>query len=246
MTTATCFSFMTIWEQLGGGIARCLTVWAIAEAERKMAAANAPIGVAKAAFFPGLTLTGDAGYTSFNAGNLLNWESQLFQIGPTMTLPVLNGGRLKAGLQEARANYQATCAGYQQQVLIAFKDVSDSLVELKSYGEQVASETEAVTAADRAAVLSQARYKRGLINYLDVLDSERTQLQTQFQIIQLRALQLVSTVDLVKTLGGGFESDAVVRVKSDPNNTRIKLASFRKQKQNKSEINLSHLKQYGL
>jgi multidrug efflux system outer membrane protein len=114
---------------------------------------------------------------------------------------------------------------YQQQVLIAFKDVSDSLVDLKSYGEQVASETEAVTAADRAAVLSQVRYKRGLINYLDVLDSERTQLQTQFQIIQLRALQLVSTVHLVKALGGGFESDAVVRVKPDPNNTRIKLAS---------------------
>jgi Outer membrane efflux protein len=131
MTTATGFSFMRIWEQLGGGIARCLTVWAIAEAKRKMAAANAQIGVAKAAFFPALTLTGDADYSSFNAGNLLNWESQLFQIGPTMILPVLNGGRLKAGLKEARANYQATCAGYQQQVLIAFKDVSVSQTKTK-------------------------------------------------------------------------------------------------------------------
>jgi multidrug efflux system outer membrane protein len=202
----------------------------VAEAERKMAAANAQIGVARAAFFPALTLTGTAGYSSFNAGNLLNWESQLFQIGPAMTLPILNGGRLKAGLKEARANYQATCAEYQQQVLIAFKDVSDSLVDLDSYGAQVVSETEAVNAANRAADLSGERYKRGLINYLDVLDSERTQLQTQFQIIQIRSLQLISTVHLVKALGGGFERNALnARTVSQDMGTNLISASQPKQ-----------------
>ena len=147
-----------------------------------------------------------------------------------MTLPILNGGRLKAGLKEARANYQATCAEYQQQVLIAFKDVSDSLVDLDSYGAQVVSETEAVNAANRAADLSGERYKRGLINYLDVLDSERTQLQTQFQIIQIRSLQLISTVHLVKALGGGFERNALhARTVSQDMGTNLISASQPKQ-----------------
>jgi multidrug efflux system outer membrane protein len=178
----------------------------VAEAERKMAAANAQIGVARAAFFPAVTLTGDAGYSSFHVSTLLDWESQLFQIGPAVTFPVLNGGRLKAGLNEARASYRATCASYRQQVLVAFKDVSDSLVDLDSYGQQVVSETAAVAAADKAAAVSSERYRQGLSNFLDVLDAERTQLQTQSQVIQLRALQLVSTVHLIKALGGGFES----------------------------------------
>jgi multidrug efflux system outer membrane protein len=181
----------------------------VAEAERKMAAANAQIGVAKAAFFPAVTLTGDAGYSSFHVLTLLNWESRLFQIGPAMTMPILNGGRLKAGVNQARAAYAAAAAAYQQQVLVAFRDVSDSLVDIHSYDLQTASENDAVAAADHAARLSQERYKGGLINYLDVLDSERTQLQTQFQAIQIRALQLVSTVHLIKALGGGFESSAL-------------------------------------
>jgi multidrug efflux system outer membrane protein len=178
----------------------------VASAERRMAAANAQIGVAKAAFFPSITLTGDAGYSSFHATSLLNWESRLFQVGPAMTVPILNGSRLKADLKGARAGYQAACAGYQQQVLVAFKDVSDSLVDVDNYRSQLASENDAVTAADDAAKLSRERYLRGLVNYLDVLDAERTQLQTQFQLTQIQALQLVSTVHLVKALGGGFDA----------------------------------------
>ena len=181
----------------------------IAEAERKMAAANAQIGVAKAAFFPAISLTGDAGYSSFHVITLLNWESRLFQIGPAVTMPILNGGRLRSELREAHANYQAACASYQQQVLVGFRDVSDSLVDLDSYGQQVVSQTEAVTAATRAASVAGQRYQRGLVNYLDVLDSQRTQLQAQIQITQIHALQLVATVRLVKALGGGFEQDAV-------------------------------------
>jgi multidrug efflux system outer membrane protein len=183
----------------------------VAEAERKMAAANAQIGVAKAAFFPALTLTGEAGYSSFHASSVLNWESGLFQIGPAVTLPIFNGGRLKSELKVARANYQANCASYQQQVLAAFKDVSDSLVDLNSYDDQAVSEADAVDAANRAANLSRERYKRGLINYLDVLDAERTQLETQSKAIQIHALQLVSTVHLVKALGGGFVENSKLK-----------------------------------
>ena len=179
----------------------------IAEAERKMAAANAQIGVAKAAFFPALSLTGNAGYSSFNATTLLNWESQLFQIGPQVTMPILNGGRLRSELRGARANYQASCATYQQQVLVAFKDVSDSLVDLNTYGQQVTSETEAVNEADRAESLASERYRSGLIDYINVLDSQRTELQAQIQITQIRAMQYVATIRLVKALGGGFEAN---------------------------------------
>ncbi|HEY4415168.1 MAG TPA: efflux transporter outer membrane subunit [Verrucomicrobiae bacterium] len=180
----------------------------VAEAERKMAAANAQIGVAKAAFFPAVTLTGGAGYSSFNATSLLNWESQLFQIGPAVTFPIFNGGRLKSELKAARANYQAAAASYQQQVLVAFKEVSDALVDLNSYAQQAVSETAAVTAANQAADSSRERYRQGLSNYLDVLEAERTQLQTQSQFLQIHALQFVATVHLVKALGGGFEQKA--------------------------------------
>lgn len=181
----------------------------VAEAERKMAAANAQIGVAKAAFFPAVTLTGDAGYSSFHASSLLDWQSQLFQIGPSASFPIFNGGRLRAGLAQARAAYQAGCANYQQQVLAAFKDVSDSLADLNGFAQQLVSETDAAHAADRAAALAQQRYTHGLINYLDVLDAERTQLQVQDQILQVRARQLTATVHLIKALGGGFDANTL-------------------------------------
>ena len=180
----------------------------VAEAERKMAAANAQIGVAKAAFFPALSLTGNAGYSSFHTSSLLDWQSQLFQIGPSVALPILNGSRIKAGVQEARAAYQAACGNYQRQVLTAFKDVSDALVDLDSYHQQAATEGEALTSAKRAAGSSRERYGQGLVNYLDVLDAERTQLQTELQTTQILASRLIATIHLVKALGGGFDQRA--------------------------------------
>ena len=197
----------------------------VAEAERKMAAANAQIGVAKAAFFPAITLTGDAGYSSFHVSTLLDWESQLFQIEPGVTFPLLNGGRLKEGLKAARVGYQAACASYQQQVLAAFKDVSDSMVDIDSYRQQAASETEALAMARRATASSSERYEQGLINYLDVLDSERTQLQIESQSIQIQALQLISTVHLVKALGGGFKSN-ILGTKSGADTTQTNRSYF--------------------
>jgi multidrug efflux system outer membrane protein len=98
---------------------------------------------------------------------------------------------------------------YQRLVLIAFKDVSDSLVDLNSYAQQMDSENEAVTVANRTAKISIERYRQGLINYFDVLDSERTQFQVQSHAIQIHARQLISTVHLIKAMGGGFEAAAL-------------------------------------
>lgn len=180
-----------------------------------MAAANAQIGVAKAAFFPAVSLTGDAGYSSFHVSSLLDWESQLFQVGPSVTFPLLNGGRLKAGVREAQAAYLGTCAAYRQQVLAAFKEVSDSLVDVDSYSQQNVSETDALASANRAAGSARERYGQGLVNYLEVLDAERAQLQVQSQSIQIRASQLIASVHLFKALGGGFAEGNLAELNSE-------------------------------
>lgn len=176
----------------------------VAEAERKMAAANAQIGVAEAAFFPTVSLTGNLGDSSFHTGTLFNYSSRLFQIGPAVTLPLLNGGRIVAANQEANAVYHAAYATYQQQVLVAFKDVVDALVDVDSYEQQNRSESQAALFAHRAAESSNERYKQGLVSYLDVIEAQRTELQTQLHATQISASRLISTVRLFKSLGGGF------------------------------------------
>jgi outer membrane protein, multidrug efflux system len=178
----------------------------VAEAERRMAAANAKIGVAYAAFFPALSLTGQAGYSSFTASSLLDWQSRLFQIGPEISLPILNGGRSEAGVQESRAGYNAACADYRQKVLTAFRDVSDATNDLEHYAVEATAERDALAAADKSFELAQSRYTQGLSNYLDVVDAERTDLEIQLEATQILAQRQVATVHLFKALGGGFDA----------------------------------------
>jgi multidrug efflux system outer membrane protein len=178
----------------------------IAEAERKMAAANAQIGVAYAAFFPAISLTGEAGYSSFQAGTLLNWQSRFFQIGPELSLPLLNGGRTESEVKEARAAYVNSCAIYQQQVLTAFRDVSDAVNDLHGYGTEALSESDALASSARTLDLAQRSYNNGLVNYLDVVDAQRTDLQIQLQQAQILAQRQMATVHLIKALGGGFDT----------------------------------------
>lgn len=181
----------------------------IANAERRMAAANAQIGVAKAAYFPAVSITGTAGYASFHPGTLLDWDSHFYSVGPSVSLPLFNGGRLKAGAESAAADYHAACAAYQQQVLAAFKDVSDALNDLSGYNQEVTSAAATVASARRAASSSSERYRDGLINYLDVIEAQRTELQTELQASQISASRLISTVHLLKALGGGFDQQSV-------------------------------------
>jgi multidrug efflux system outer membrane protein len=178
----------------------------VAEAERRMQAANARIGIAYAAFFPAISLTGEAGYSAFQASMLLNWESRLFEIGPEVSLPILNGGRTEAGVQEARAAYNASCADYRQQVLTAFRDVTDAMNDLDGYAREARAEQDALTAANKTLDLAQRSYQNGLSNYLDVVDAERTALQIQLQSAQILAQRQAATVHLIKALGGGFDA----------------------------------------
>lgn len=182
----------------------------IAAAERAMAAANARVGVAKAAFFPQLDITGGLGYESARLGDLLTWSSRTFLLGPLvgtmLTLPIFDGGRREAGLQQARARYEADVAQYRETVLTAFRETEDSLASLRILDDQVHAQQAAVAAAARAAQLSRTQYQEGSTSYLDVIDAERTVLQSKREAVQLQGAQAASTVALIRALGGGWDA----------------------------------------
>jgi multidrug efflux system outer membrane protein len=184
----------------------------IAAAERAMAAANARIGVAKAAYFPSLSITGSAGFESATIGDLFKWSSRAFVLGPlvgtALTVPIFDGGRRAGNLANARAVFEEAGANYRQQVLKAFKEVEDNLSDLRILEQQTQTENEAVQASTRAAHISRTQYKEGAVNYLDVIDADRTVLQSQLTAVQLSGVQAVATVNLVRALGGGW-GDAV-------------------------------------
>jgi multidrug efflux system outer membrane protein len=181
----------------------------IAEAERLMAANNARIGVATAAFFPSINLTGSAGQLSDKLSSLLNGQSFTWFLGPGISLPIFEGGRLSANLKLARAEYDESVANYHQQVLVAFQEVEDALAGLRILENQAAAQDRAVQAAQRNRDISSFRYKQGVALYLEVLDAQRTVLQNEQLAEQIRGLQLVTSVQLIKALGGGWQDSNI-------------------------------------
>ena len=183
----------------------------IAAAERSMAAANASVGVAKAAFYPSVTLNGLAGFESISASTLFDWPSRVWAVGPTLTLPLFTGGQNRAQLASARAAYQATVANYRQTVLAAFQDVEDQLAGQTLLEEQLQRESSARAAADRTLKLSLDQYKAGVLPYLSVITAQTTALNYALTEEQLRGQRLVTSVNLIKALGGGVEKVEVRR-----------------------------------
>ncbi|PVY68331.1 multidrug efflux system outer membrane protein [Pusillimonas noertemannii] len=183
----------------------------IAAAERAMAAANARVGVAKAAFFPSLTLTGAFGYESDELGNLLEWSSRAFLLGPlvgtVLSLPIFDGGRREAGLEKARARYEEDVAAYRQTVLNAFREVEDGLSSLRILKDQTQVQDAAVRQASRAAELSLVQYREGSVSYLDVLDADRQVLVQQRASLALDGERAQAAVALVRAIGGGWDAD---------------------------------------
>jgi multidrug efflux system outer membrane protein len=187
----------------------------IAAAERSMAAANARIGVAKAAFFPSLTLTGNAGFESGSLSNLFKWSSRTFLLGPlagtALSLPIFDGGLRKGNLAKARAEYEEDVANYRQQVLVAFREVEDNLSDLRVLEEQTRTQSQAVDASGRAAKVARAQYSEGDVIYLSVIDAERTALQSRRAAVQLQGAQAAATVNLIRALGGGWGNASTVK-----------------------------------
>jgi outer membrane protein, multidrug efflux system len=185
----------------------------VAAAERGMAAANARVGLAKSAFFPSLSITGDFGFESASLADLFMWSSRAFLLGPlagtALNLPIFDGGRRQAGLDQARARYDETVAQYREQVLVAFREVEDNLSDLRLLDGQMQAQNDAVTAAQRAQTLSQAQYREGEVSYLNVIDSERSALDAELQASRLQGSQAVATVGLIRALGGGWGTPPV-------------------------------------
>jgi multidrug efflux system outer membrane protein len=176
----------------------------VAAAERQLAAASARIGVAKAAFFPAISLTGGAGYESAETASLLRADSRVWSIGPSLYLPLFQGGRNTANLERAKAAYQEQLAIYRQQVLVAFREVQEALAVSRILGEESAAQDRAVSSAERASGLATTRFKAGYTSYLDVILAQRTELSSERAFAELTTARLTNAVSLVKALGGGW------------------------------------------
>lgn len=176
----------------------------IISSERLMAAASAQIGVAKAAYFPSLSLTGAAGYESANPAAIFDWQNTIASLGASVTAPIFTGGRLRANLDQARAAYQASVSQYEKTVLTAYQQVEDQLAALHFLSMQERDSASAVASSRAEERIALNRYNAGLVSYLNVVYSEQTLLDNEQSEAQVNGQQLVATVVLVKALGGGW------------------------------------------
>ena len=177
----------------------------ISAAERRMAAANASIGVAKAAFFPTIKLSGLAGFQSGEMSTLLDWPSRFWAVSPSLTVPLFQGGQLSANLSQTKAAYEETIARYRQTVLSAFADVENNLVAEHLLARQYEEVMAALKAARKQLEIANNRYNAGLVTYLEVATAQNTKLAIERSGMRLRGQQLVATVALIKSLGGGLQ-----------------------------------------
>jgi multidrug efflux system outer membrane protein len=176
----------------------------IAAAERTMASVSAAIGVAKAAFFPRVGLTAFGGFNSIAFHSLFDSSSREWSIAPFVAMPLFEGGRLTANYERAKFAYDEATANYRSQVLIGFRDVEDSLGGLRYLSDQSGVLQDGVIAARHAVDLSNLRYKQGVADYFEVIDAERTALDTEISWSEVRSQRFITTVLLIKALGGGW------------------------------------------
>src|SRR5437660_1669010 len=174
----------------------------VSSAENSLLAAQTRVGVAKAAWFPTIALTANAGYASSDLHDLFQWSSRAWGLGLIGSLPVFDGGRRKAGIENASGEFDAAVARYREQVLVAFKDVEDQLSALRLLPEQSQAQDRAVSSAARSTALSEIRYRNGYVSQLELLDAQRSELRNRREALQVRSAQYQSTVALVRALGG--------------------------------------------
>lgn len=175
----------------------------IAGAERRVAAANAMIGVARAAFFPNITLNAIGGTQASNL-NLFTGPATFFSLGPALRLPVFEGGLLNAQEAATIAAFNASTADYRNTVVTAFQDVEDALAQLHYYGVEQSDDSRAVAAAQRTLDMAMALYKDGATNFLEVVVAQESLLKAQLLLLNLQTQYLQSGVRLVRALGGGW------------------------------------------
>ncbi len=181
----------------------------IAMMEREMAFENARVGIARTAFYPHITLSGSGGWQSTSIGSLLNAPSLFWSIGADALEPIMQGGRNRANLAAARAAYDESVANYRQSVLTAFQQVEDGISNLSTLSQALSTQAAAVADARRALDIANNRYVGGVTNYLDVITAETTLLSSERLQTQLLGQQMVSSVYLVKALGGSWDDSQI-------------------------------------
>jgi NodT family efflux transporter outer membrane factor (OMF) lipoprotein len=177
----------------------------IAAAERKLAAANAQIGIAYAAYYPTLTLSATYGYESSNFSHFFNLGSKFWSVGPSLSETIYDGGLRRATVNQFITTYNADVATYRQTVLTAFQQVEDSLAAVRLLSQQVLKQQQAVASSQEALNLEMARYQTGVDPYLDVVTLQTTLLSNQETLASLHVLEMTNSVTLIEALGGGWD-----------------------------------------
>jgi NodT family efflux transporter outer membrane factor (OMF) lipoprotein len=178
----------------------------IAAAERRVAAANAEIGVAKAAYFPALGLSGNVGYQSSTMSNLLSLPNRFWSIGPTLAMTLFDGGARRAQSDQAVAAYDENVALYRQAVLTGFREVEDNLAALRILEQEAQTQDEALQLARQSVAIATNQYKAGIVSYLEVITAQATALNSEINAVNIQNRRLAASVLLIKALGGGWHA----------------------------------------
>jgi len=178
----------------------------IAQDERLVAQANAVIGIGRAAYYPSLTITAQAGFQSSSIANLLAWSSKAWSVGPILSETIYDGGLRRATVQQYVAQYQESVANYRQTVLTAFQQVEDNLSNLRILSQEIVQQDDAVAASQKYLTIATNRYKLGLDPYLDVITAQTTLFSNQQTAVDLREQAMNANVQLIEALGGGWDT----------------------------------------
>jgi len=176
----------------------------IAASERLVAQANAQIGIARAAYFPTLTLSASGGFESSSITDWFSWPSRFWSVGPTLAETIFDAGLRKATVQQYRAQYDETVANYRQAVLTAFQQVEDNLASLRILSQEIEQQNVAINSSQRYLNLATDRYRLGIDPYLNVISAQTTLLTNKQTLVNLQMQQITSSVQLVEALGGGW------------------------------------------
>jgi NodT family efflux transporter outer membrane factor (OMF) lipoprotein len=178
----------------------------VAAAERTLAAANATIGIGYGAFFPQVTISGAAGFESSAIKHLFDVASRTWSVGPSASQIIFDGGLYRAELHQYQAQYNGDLATYRQTVLTAFQQVEDAMAGTRIYSRQILAQEQAVKSSQEFLDLEMQRYQSGVDPYVDVVTAQTTLLGSQVTLNSLQVEEMISAVQLVQALGGGWDS----------------------------------------
>lgn len=181
----------------------------LAQSLAQLHAATAQVGIAEAAFYPSIRLTGSFGFQSKELGDLISAPARLYNVGPSISLPLFEGGKNKANLAASKASVDESLAAFRGRMLQALREVDDALTELQGRAVVVEAQNRTLASSSQALSVAKSRYDKGAVSYLDVTEAERTPLATERALAQLRGAQWAATAQLVKALGGGWSAAPV-------------------------------------